>query len=779
MSIERDPNITFDPEGTLRATTRWVSHHEEGLAEWLKNVRRAYQIDRAAVADDHRIAAILMCDAMDKRPARIGLLDVGGATIADVNRWSEWQSLTASHGSVTSLECEEQTQGNGGKAYMYRLFTGKARILGVQDGKRNCKGFEGPQDTVERGTPGFIANSAAGREAPIGALEIELDAALKPYQLTHRDLPKDLLRAIRDRKAFTLVEGAEPRDDGSIWHGKIDSGELVERTLRNDQTALVIEQLVIYAAHNGRWLNEGKRLELEPIASYAGFETPRTIEVPEQLPDARGTLQSTTLEGTRPKGRLIIRTSRVNMYASSRKLRPRWKVSYRSAHQMIGSKLVSELIPTTPGNYFVYATVELAALEPDYVTHGRVRPSDGPLLEALDLFIGERLREIANEINARRRHEMDKEALDQVHRENQELDHWKNQFLIAESSAIVVAREKRATSQPWQWGTIPFSVEIYYSNETLRVAKGVNLPLSWILKPVVRDSSGRPVRDQELVWISDDPKTAGFRDPGIGELTAFGRGTCGVRVKVKGYAVESDLVAIEVWNIDHVLLTPRDLQIPLGTWREITAEVTNDEGVRSTNVLLDWEHDADDPLILRIRPTGVVTGNRLGRTSISAGAGDPDAGGVWARVRVQAVVTENPKASEKGLGFPTLKVTGRDEDPETGRVREGDPDQPALWQDPIDFLHNIWWLNLESSDAAFAFAQREEHPELWRSFHAQVTVEMVVQVLMLQDYTNKKEGEQATVWAEHRAALDRLRIQLVPQMWEKLKDYVSLGRGLE
>lgn len=779
MSIERDPNITFDPEGTLRATTRWVSHHEEGLAEWLKNVRRAYQVDRAAVADDHRIAAILMCDAMDTQPASVGVLDVGGATIADVNRWSEWQSLTASHGSGISIACGEQTQGNGGKAYMYRLFSGKARILGIQDGKRNCKGFEGPQDTVDRGTPGFIANTAMGREAPIGALEIELDAALKPYQLTHRELPKDLLRAIRDRKAFTLVEGAEPRDDGSIWHGKIDSGELMERTLRNDQTALVIEQLVIYAAHNGRWLNDAKRLELESIAPYTGFETPRTIEVPEQLPDARGTLQSTTLDGTRPKGRLIIQTSRVNMYASSKKLRPRWKVSYRSAHQMIGSKPISELIPTTPGNYFVYATVELAALEPDYVTHGRIRPNDGPLLEALDLFIGEKLRELANEINARRRHEMDKEALDQVHRENQELDHWKNQFLVAESSAIVVPRGKRTTSQPWQWGTIPFSVEIQCSNETLRVAKGVNLPLSWILKPVVRDSSGRPVRDQELVWISDDPKTAGFRTPGIGELTGFEKGMCRVRAKVKGYTVESDPVVIEVWNIDHVLLTPRDLQIPLGTWREITAEVTNDEGIRATNVLLDWEHDADDPLVVRIRPTGVVTGNRLGRTSISAGAGDPDARGVWARVRVQAVVTENPKASEKGLGFPTLKVTGRDEDPETGRVREGDPDQPALWQDPIDFLNNIWWLNLESSDAAFAFAQREEHPELWRSFHAQITVEMVVQVLMLQDYTNKREGEQATVWAEHRAALDRLRIQLVPQMWEKLKDYVSLGRGLE
>jgi hypothetical protein len=589
-----------------------------------------------------------------------------------------------------------------------------------------------------------------------GALEIELDAALAPYQLSHRDLPKDLLRAIRSRKAFTLVEGAAPRDDGSVWHGKIDAAELVERTLRNDQTTLVIEQVIIYAAHNGRWLNDGKRLELEPIAPLPGFESPQTIEIPEKLPDARGASQSTTLDGTRPKGRLIIRTSRANMYASSKKLRPRWKVSYRSAHQMIGSKPVSELLPTTPGSPFVYATVELPALEPDYVAHGRIRPNDGPLVEALDSFVTEKLREVANEINARRRHEMDEEALDQVHRENQELDRWKNQFLVADSSAIVAQRGQREAPQPWQWGTVPFSVEIQHANELLRVGKGVRLPVSWLLKPVVRDSSGRPVRGQQLIWISEDPKTAAFPDPDVGELAAVAKGTCRVRAKVKGYVVESDAVSIEVWNVDHVLLTPRDLQIPIGTWKEITAEVTNDEGVRATDVLLDWDHDADDPLIVRIRPTGVVTGNRLGRTSISAGAGDPNSSGVWARVRVQVNVIENPIANEKGLGFPTLKVTGRDEDPETGRIREGDPDQPALWQEPIDFRHNIWWLNLESADAAFAFAQREGHPEVWRSFHAHITVEMVIQVLMLQEYTKRTEGEQPSLWAEHRAALDRV-----------------------
>ena len=48
---------------------------------------------------------------------------------------------------------------------------------------------------------------------------------------------------------------------------------------------------------------------------------------------------------------------------------------------MIGSKLVSELVPTTPGKEFVYATVELESLEPDYVALGRIRPNDGPLIQ--------------------------------------------------------------------------------------------------------------------------------------------------------------------------------------------------------------------------------------------------------------------------------------------------------------------------------------------------------------------------------------------------------------
>lgn len=138
--------------------------------------------------------------------------------------------------------------------------------------------------------------------------------------------------------------------------------------------------------------------------------------------------------------------------------------------------------------------------------------------------------------------------------------------------------------------------------------------------------------------------------------------------------VRSATIQVEVWIIDHVLLTPRSLEVPVGKKETITAEVTNDMGQRATDVLLEWAHDADDQLIVRISPLGIVFGNRVGRTSVTAGArGNGEE--LWARVRVDVEVKPNPEAPKRGSGFPKLLLTDRDLDPLTGAVRSGSPDQ--------------------------------------------------------------------------------------------------------
>jgi hypothetical protein len=237
-SIERDPSIRFHEEGTLDAVTRWIASHDEGLAEWFKNARRAYQPDRADVAEKDRAALLLLKDADGDQDARIGLLDVGGATLEDVTAWSTWQDPRAS--SRSSDVEEEETQGNGGKAYMYRLFTGPARILGVRDDMRNCKGFEGPSRSVERGTPGFIPSAAAGREVPIVSFEAELEAALEPYGLTVTDLPEEVRVAVLRRQGFTLVEGVAPT---GYHKGRIEADELLRKAIRHEQSTIALQRV--------------------------------------------------------------------------------------------------------------------------------------------------------------------------------------------------------------------------------------------------------------------------------------------------------------------------------------------------------------------------------------------------------------------------------------------------------------------------------------------------------------------------------------------------------
>jgi hypothetical protein len=244
-------------------------------------------------------------------------------------------------------------------------------------------------------------------------------------------------------------------------------------------------------------------------------------EIPEFRSDATGALHSTTLSGKRPRGRLILYTSRENMPNAYKVLRPRWKISYRASQQMIGSKLVSELAPTTPGAQHIYATVELSALEPGYVDLGRKRPLDGPLVQALDIFVSESIRILAEMVNNSRRQQLDAREIDRVCEENNALNSFKNRFLPGEwyapdeievetgaAFAGAVGKWRDSTTHPEaanakRAASVPTSIEIAWNqNEELRVGCGVTLPVAALLKPHVKDAAGRTVQHAELEWHS-------------------------------------------------------------------------------------------------------------------------------------------------------------------------------------------------------------------------------------------------------------------------------------
>jgi hypothetical protein len=594
-------------------------------------------------------------------------------------------------------------------------------------------------------------------------------------------MPAQMQEALRARQAFTLVEGVDPAD---VRRGRIDAQTLIERLLCHDQAVLAVQQLRVFAIHNGRLLRDGRSLELAPITPYPGFEAERVFSIPETLPSGEeGQPLSTTRGGARPTGRLILRTSDQNMDRAHFRLRARWRMSYRTERQMIGSKSISELAPNSPGSYFIYGEVELAALD-EYVNTGRVRPVDGPLVHAVDRFVGDQIRELAREISERRRREQDQGQLDEVHEENRLLDRFKNRFLS--SAGIGGAGGPGASGEGgggggggdgYTYGTQPNSIQFMHSPpDTLRLGRGVSVHLETLLAPRIKDPDDRTVRGFVLQWFTGNRHVAEV----VGEsLAAQGKGETELWAILPGTNIQSVRVRVQVLNVDHVLLTPRSLEIPLGTRGRILAEVTDDEGARATDVYLQWSHDAEDPMMVRISPLGSVFGNRVGQTSVRAGAGDPGQGGVWARIPVEVRVVPNENRTGAGGGFPQLLVTGRDIDPETGCFREGDPDRPSLNQEVSDYFHNIWWLNLDAPDAAFFFQQRTSYPQVWRSFHAQKLVEMVGQVRMREEVTPAGRDERPEVWAGHKAMLDAFQVELMAQMWQELQPYILTGQGLD
>jgi hypothetical protein len=740
----------------------------------MKNVRRAYQEDRANVAPQYRVAVLMFYDGdkAKKIPARLGLLDVGGATLEDVERWSVWQDPDAA--SRGSRMQEEITQGNGGKAYMYSRFKGPAYILGIKNEKRNCKGFVGPNDSLERGIPGFIPNQSLAKDAHINKLwDDELVEQLAEFDLDFGILPDDARAALKARKAFTIVCGVDPID----WDEEADVRNFIKKILRHLQSTVALKQVKFYAYHNGKNLFDGKSLELESILPYPGLEGPFEHEIPEILLAPNGNQINTTKSssGKHPKGKIILYTSKDDMATAFKVLKPRWKVVYRTKFQIVGEKAILEVVPTTPGSHFIYAEVILDALDPDYVKLGRDRPNNGPLINAVDMFLAEKITYLAQKIYELRKQKLSESTLNEISQDNKFLNDLKNEFLPEGGEFSFElgdeegnGKEKR-THKPVEWGAKAAKIEV--GTYKLSIARGFAINLTPILNPTVKDKQGKPVR-ADLVWSTDNKDILKLSKNG--DCEALDKGTCKLWVSVAEKMVKTPPIEIEIRVIKDIFLSPRNLQVPVGHSKEIRAQIIDDEGKKSTEVLLNWRHSAYNKNMVKISPRGHVFGNILGKTSVSAGVNDPKNGDLWSSIPTEVEIIKSDDKGERGTGYPQLLLTDTPDsiDPETGEIRKGETEEPALWQLPHDLKHNVWWLNMQSKDAHFAHELRSTDITAWRIFHVKIFLEMMIQVYMQDAYTKKGDAESPSLWSEHKQIYERFAVELTRPMWEKLQNWI-------
>ncbi len=64
---------------------------------------------------------------------------------------------------------------------------------------------------------------------------------------------------------------------------------------------------------------------------------------------------------------------------------------------------------------------------------------------------------------------------------------------------------------------------------------------------------------------------------------------------------------------------------------------------------------------------------------------------------------------------------------------------------------------------------------LWRTYHAERLVDMVVQVWMTEEFTSKRDAERVDYWGGHLNAMNRHRVRIGEQMWKRLEPYITAG----
>lgn len=770
--------------GTLNHLTRWINKHDEGIAELLKNVRAAYQENRANVKPEERVAVILIKDSDNEDSASIGLLDVGGLTFEDVEKWSVWDDPDASsRGGIK----QEENQGNGGKAYMYRLFEGPAFIIGVKNDKQNQVGFIGKRNSLERGIPRFpTTNREVWQPGEIlNPNEKEKDISLESwkedlinnlfslFKTGWTDLPKEVRNSLEKRNAFTLVVGNNPIN----WsEGKSNVKQFIGQLIKHQQAQRAIQQIKIYVVYNGKFLFD-KPLELEEIEPYPKFKGPYGYDLPHLLLAPNGnqvnTLKSSS--GKHSPGKITLFTSKENMEVSYKTLKPRWIVVYSTDLEEVGQKSIAEISPNTPGAHFIHAKVHLNALSPDSVDAGRKRPNDTLLVLAVDKFLAEKIKELAKKIYDLQKEEVNKDILDDIKKENDFLDKLKNKFLPTDFGGLFGFGEtngegtgkKKNKKSPRIYGEPPYEIKI--SSYSLRIAQGVEINLSAVLYPSVKDKNGNAVKSTDFTWKVMEGQNITLDKNG--KCIALNAGECKINIAVDGTDIKTPPIVVEVISIKDILLSPRNIEVSVGHNKQIISQVTTVDNKRYTDVILNWRHDAPDQNLVKISPRGYVFGNKIGKTLVYAGAKNID---MWVTNATAAEITPSNEKGKSGSGLPSLRVTDRDTDLVSGELRRGDPEEPALWQTASDFKSNIWWINTQSKDANFASKQREQGNEkVWKLFHCKLLVEMMVQVHLNAEYTNKGEEEQPTRWSDHKFFYDRKYVELTQAMWPELEKFIN------
>ena len=726
VSFSPDENVHVHEEGAIKLLCAPFRSHEDGLPEWIKNSSDMYR--RMDAGPEESVILVLLKDGNRSEPALVGCLDFGGMTTANIEKqFRNWADPDA---AGTMEQGVEGGHGNGGKCYMTQMFASHALIHTLCEGRGNRYGFKA--GSVK---PGYFPSLEKGRGYPVDDSEAELAAALKPFGLSAATLPTSARALWNERQSFTLVLGVGAK---ALSRHRIPHRTWVETLQGHQQMIQAIQRNRIYVAHHDRRTitTTGQPLALPAIHPLPGAEAPKVLAIPPELVDpvTEEVISTGAVEG---KSQLMLRTSEKSMRHS---LKARHTITgWTHDRSSTGYWEVPTLSRAGYANR-IYGDVYLDRLA-DFRQNDRRNHSDAPLTRALRQWISDQIEAYSAEFVKLEQMEATSEQKDALSRLNDALDRWKNKFLekaiggIGDDSDNGIGRKRLRQRLP-RGEPAQLVLSLHHG----QAGQGVTF------RPSLEffDAAGNRIRTVPYEWESSDWAVATV-DGGLGMITTHSPGQTAISAVCKNSGLRSNDVQLEVLDIQDVVLSPTEIELPAGSRRPIAATVLTKDGRRLEGVFLIWTEDSSE--VVSVGSSGMVFGLTPGITTVTAGDNQ-----ALAANSAQVSVFEADE-NDGGSGFPRILLSEIDDDP----LGEGSPmfsdAEPPVHQRPQDVDHNIWWINMGSPLARRYFDAAEDGASSreWRVYHLERYIEIMVKIILHYDSLNGEDVSFETVlrrWEE-------------------------------
>lgn len=750
LTYTPDEDIKVHEEGAIRLICRAYQSHEDGLPEWLKNSADVYAREDAPEAK-RIIVVIFDYGRRDVSPS-ISCLDFSGMTSTvieeDFRIWADPEA--ARRGGRTATV--QGGHGNGGKCYMTQMFEDYSLIHTVKREKGSRYG-------VEEGSIrfGYIPDRQTGRNFAVADLKSELDRALKAIRCSTRIFPEAIVEALRLADGFTLVTGVGPKG----YSNRIPHRQLIENLQEHPQMIQTLELCKVYVVLNGEVLNQGKALTLPEIKPMAGGENPRVIPIPPVLKDPVNENEvSTDKGGSLPPGTLALFTSDVSMRYSKK---GRHNVTFWKRSDFLGYVPVPELDIQSAYRDRIYGECRVESLEP-FKQNERARLARSPLTRAVEQFISKQIELYAREFEARDRRRYDQQEKDALSKINDALDRWKNRLLTDLMRGLWGPGDKGSQPQPRLPTGTPAKLELTLTHP--RAGLGI------AFRPTLKffDSTGRQIRAAPFTWLSNDTNVA-MVDQDLMIINTFSYGQTTIYAETLDHKIRSNQAPLEVVRIVEIDITPSELQVSTGSRHKLEANCRLASGEIISDIYLEWTEN--NPNVARVSSSGLVFGFSPGQTEVTTGDDK-------CLAKKASVVTVVPggtqgKGNQPGKGFPVVRISEVQTDPETGETVTFSREDPPVCQRPQDVDRNIWWINSGAPFArlyldtgrGYGYLSRE-----WRIYHLERYTDIMVQIALTHGPAEKQAvsvGDWILEWGAQAARIQEIAVA-------SLNEFINTGQ---